>query len=316
MCAATWVRYESWWFVPVFALGVPIALRGAGATWRSIAADALLACVPCIGPIAWMIGEQATFGDALAFVAVNHEISEQVLGGSVRSVVYGHRMRDLALGAPVAVIFGLAALRAPVPKRVVVFLCVGALPIVAQVIDGHEQTVFPARLAGPLILAFVPAAAVVLASLHGTRQRLFALLAVLPLVIVPLTAPSMLDASSVEFARELRHGRFDAALGGGSLLVERVPRRPPFGWASVGVLWAQWPRVVWGTYQGGAWQLAEPTDVRHGRARVLGDDFATWLAQRGVRGAWVLTPDARAAVLRTWPGAHVHPVGDGALIVP
>jgi hypothetical protein len=310
---ATWVRYETWCFVPFFAIGVPLAHHPASPARSARVVDAFLAAIPCLGPIAWLVGERLTFGDAFVFVRVNHEISSQVVGHADRLAVAWHRLRDLAIESPAALVLGIIALGGSRSRRARVLVAASLVPLLAQVIDGHEQTVYPARLVAPLVFASIPLAAT---SLVRMRMPLAVTLVVVPLTIVPFTQPSLLDESSVAFGSRLRSHRYDVDLAGGALLIEREARRPPFGWASVGVLWAHWPRTVFGTHAGRRWEFSEPSDVRAGRVFVDDAALSSWLARRGVRGAWVLTPGARASVTAAWGGAHAQAVGDGVFVTP
>jgi hypothetical protein len=318
LAAATWCRYETWLLVPVLSAAAYRLARPRGA--RAALADAAIAALAGAGPVAWMAIQEARYGDAFTFLHETRAVLAALAPAPDRLGMLLARALALATWAPVVVV--LAATRARgAPRGALAFAAAAALLLVPALLDGREHPVFPARFAWPLEIGLVPLAALGVAGLDARAapargRRIMAAALALALVLAPTAAlrpAAMLDGDSVRAGLALRAGAHDAALAGGALLVERPERRPPFGWASVGVLWARWDRTVWGEPHAGGWELVEPSDPRL-RARVPDAELAAFFARRHVRGAWTVSPDARARLRAVWPTATEVPLGAGAFL--
>jgi hypothetical protein len=186
---------------------------------------------------------------------------------------------------------------------------------------GREVDFFSPRLVSTLEVALFPLAGLGVAALTARRATpaRAATLALgvftLAMLAVGVRQPmTYVDPSSIKAGLLLRRGVLDREVGPGLLLVERETPRPPMGWASLGVLWGQWSRMIWATPYGDGWQLVRPVDVKNGREFVPKQDLAAWLDQRGVTAAWVLSPVARERLQAAWPSARSTPIGQGLLL--
>ncbi|RMH43616.1 MAG: hypothetical protein D6689_04520 [Deltaproteobacteria bacterium] len=311
LAAAAWMRYEAWGAVVLFpAVALWLGRRRRGA-W--------LAFAPAAAPLAWMALQWTAYGDPLLFW---HRAAALAQSASPVDVL-GARARALVAWAPaVAVLAAYGAWRLRGAGRtlrahaiVVALLSAGVWP---AVVLGQRHLVFPDRLSHPIEVALIPLAAVGLAGVLARSRVAFAAAAAATIAAValgPARPAAMWDPDSVQVGRRLAAGELEPLLAGGALLVERPRRRPPFGWASVGVLWGRWDRIVWATPEPRGWELVEPTDVVRGRRTVATGDLAAALRERGVRAAWTVTPAARRALAAAWPGARALPIGRGALVV-
>jgi hypothetical protein len=254
--------------------------------------------------------------------------------------VLGHRALALLRWAPAVLAWSAVALasqRAPAgasskPKSLqgaIVFAALASLGVAIEIAGGREHGVFPARLAYGVEVALWPLAAIGIAWAFA-RARVLATaasIATVPLLGLALARPPELaDPDSVRAGLLLRKGALDP--GAGALLVERVPRRPklgwavaddrarivPFGWAAVGVLWARWPRTVWGARRRAEWELVEPTDPKGGRTTVPTRDLGAFLDRRGVTAAWISSPESVSEVMAAWPRARVLWQGEGVFL--
>jgi hypothetical protein len=337
---ATWVRYETWLLVAAWPLCAWIAARMRGGTWRAALADAAIASVPAIGPAAWFFAQARTYGDPVAFLVQVDKMSAVLAGAPSSSRVFVARTRSLVLWTPAVLVWSSVALAALRPRRAIApfawIVAVGAIGLLLEivsgkglgvfVVNGREFDFFSARLASTFELALMPLAglgvAIAARAVVRSRARVVAASAlaaacavtVATLLVAGTSKMQFVDESSVEAGVRLRRGELDDRLGDGALLVERTQKRPPLGWAAVGVLWGRWSRIVWAMPTGEGWVLVEPTDVHDKRARVAPSDLAPWLANRRVTSAWTVSDDAKSTILHAWPGARVTPIGEGALI--
>jgi hypothetical protein len=319
--AATWVRYEAW---PI-ALALPGVLyvlrRHAGEAPRRAAIEAAIGLVPLLGPAAWLWQQSVRYHDPLAFIEIVNEMSKEMTGDPSSLLVLSHRASALVRWAPATLAWAAAAIYGlrdrPAARAGASWLAgIASLGVVSAILLGREHGVFVQRLAYEAEVALWPLAALGLAW-AVTRKPAPALAGALATIAVLVLGarfePEMIDRASVTAGLMLRRGGLEAKLGPGALLVEREVRRPPFGWASLGVQWGQWDRTVWGTRRVDRWEVVDPTDVR-GRATVQPEAMAAWLDKRKVTAAWMLTPRAIGDLSVIWPKARVLPIGEGVLV--
>lgn len=321
LLAATWVRYESW----ALALALPGVLylrcRRRGASPGSALGEAALGALALLGPLAWMAMQAVKYGSPFAFVERTEELSS--LAGHPSSLgVLDHRLRGLLLWAPASVAWAAAASWWLRDRRAAAagarwFAILAALGIAIEIGGGREHAVFTARLGYGLEVALWPLAAlgVAWAFTRAPRWAFVGAAATIAALALGVARPSeIVDTSSVAAGLLLRSGQLDAAIGPGALLVERPTRRPPFGWASLGVLWGRWDRILWGTPRQGGWQLVAPTDVRDVKNGVTSRELGAWLEQHRVTAAWVVSSTALHDVTAAWPEARVRIIGEGRLV--
>jgi hypothetical protein len=317
--AATWVRYEAW---PI-AMALPGVLyllrRRAGGSARAALGEAALGALALVGPVAWLWRQAVEYGSPLGFIDRVDDISINVGDPSV-SRVLAHRLEALARWAPAALGWSLAALVGlrdrPGARRGAAWLAaVAALGIAVAVGGGREHGVFVDRLAYGLEVALWPLAALGVAWTATRRPGLAAAgaLGTLGLLGLAVTRPAeLVDPASIHLGLMLRRAELDVA---GALLVERVPRRPPFGWAAVGAQWGQWERTIWATRRRAGWELVEPTDPKDGRTTVPAAELGPWMDQRGVTAVWLISPEWLGEVVAGLPGARVVRIDGGMLVV-
>ncbi|HEY3358103.1 MAG TPA: hypothetical protein VGQ83_32940 [Polyangia bacterium] len=323
LLAGTWTRYECW---PV-ALAYPLLalwLHGRGdAPRRRLLACAAVAAVPILGPVGWMVAQRAVLGDPFAFYRAAREMSKALAGDVSRSGIALARLRALVLWAPAVLAWtalGLAGRGRAALANAGWGAGLMALATLPPLLTGREQVVFTDRFAYLLELGLWPVAALALGRVVAERPVRPTVLAaaagitVLCAGLAVVRPAALWDRDSVELGLALRRGVLDDRLGGGALLIERPVPRPPFGWASVGVLWGRWPRTVFGTARADGWQLVEPSDVVRSRAVVAPPALPAWLDARGVRAAWMLTGPGQRAVRAAWPDARIEPRGRGVLL--
>jgi hypothetical protein len=297
-----------------------VLARRAGATWTGLVVIALVASVPLLGPAAWMAAQQVAHGDALLFWRSAGAIARDLGGKSSRAGLALDRVNALLLWAPAVLGWALAAIlltqrrgRGRGPLAIGAALALAA--VLPGVVTGHDHPVFPERLAYLAELGLLPLAALGMAGVVGRADvrswvRGGAIGVSVALGALALARPAaMWDPDSVAVGLALRRGQL--RLPSGALLVERPVERPPFGWASVGVLWGQWHRTVFATPHAGGWKLVEPSDVVRGRTEVAGNALGAWLERRGVVGAWTLSRAGAQVVRRAWPDAAALPFGRG-----
>ena len=336
MLFATWVRYETWAYAVVFVLAAAwFAYRKEGA--RVALQDGAMAAIAWLGPLGWLVAQQVAHGDAFAFLDTIREMSIALTGEASQLNVASLRLEALACWAGGSVAASIGALvltrRHPATVRSLGFLAAIALPGLALqvlsgqglgvfVIDGREVEFFAPRLVSNVELGLLPLGGLGLAMLANRTElpSRITLLALGALVSGLLTLGAMhpmtfVDPSSVRAGLMLRRGELDAAIGPGALLVERVEPRPPMGWASLSVLWSHWDRTVYLTQHDDFCELVEPSNVRDGRARIPCVQLGAWAERRGVTGAWLLSPRARALLADTWPDASRRSVGEGEFFV-
>jgi hypothetical protein len=321
LAVATWFRYESWTLTPLLPLFVVVVSRRRGWAWPRSLGHAAVAALCGVGPAAWMLAQHLTHGDALEFLRRAEGLTE-VFGARGRLEILGARAQATGVWGAAAVawaVTGLWTVRAQLgPAAIAMGLLL--VPVLVPVALGQDHPVFADRLALLAIFALVPPGAIALASLlpHAEHARgaLLASAAAMGLALMaPMTPAAMWDPSSVAMGQLLRSGALDEELGGGRVLVERPVQRPPFGWASVGILWGEWDRTLWGTDRGETWELVGPTDVEGDRQDVGEDRLAEALESRGVRAAWVLTDAALDAFTGVWPRATPVRVGEAMLLL-
>jgi hypothetical protein len=323
LLAATGLRYEAWLLVPLFPVAALALARRDRAPRPRLAATALCGLLPLLGPAAWMLAQHATHGDALLFWRWSSALARD-LGGASRAGLLLDRLLALLLWAPAVVGWALCA--APQARRdralrgaLVIAATLALVAVLPAIVTGHDHPVFPARLAYLAELGLVPLAAaglaaVVLRADVRPALRIAALGLGVALGALPLLRPAaMWDDDAVALGLALRRGQLQ--LPAGALLVERPVRRPPFGWASVGVLWGRWEQTVFATPDAGGWKLVEPSDVVRGRAVVAAADLGAWLDRRGVAAAWMVSREGAHAVRRAWPDAAALPRGKGLLLL-
>jgi hypothetical protein len=337
---ATWVRYETWLLVGVWPVAAYIAARTRGERVVHAIADAAIASLPGLGPLGWFVAQGRTYGDPVAFI-VEAQIIQLVTGGKPSPPhVLAKRATAVALWSPAAIAFALGALAAVRSRRRlapfawIVFF--GATAVTLEILSGRglgvfvrggrEIDMFSPRLVSAFALSLAPLAGLGVAALAGlaldgraraAKAGALAIAcgaAVAAVGVAPLRGVEFGDASSVACGIKLRRGELDDRIGEGALLIERVQQRPPMGWASVGVLWGRWDRMIWATPQGATWLLVEPTDVHAKRTRLERENLGDFLSRRGVSAAWTVSDEVRDEVLRAWPDARVTRIGDGALV--
>ncbi|APR78455.1 Hypothetical protein A7982_03802 [Minicystis rosea] len=322
LLAATWIRYEAWAVVLMLPGVLYLVQRRAGCDMRTAGTDALVSALPALGPLAWLACQAIVYKDPFAFIDQIDTMSTALTGepSSVRVAI--DRAGALLRWAPATLAWSAVAawaLRDRRETRTGALLLVGVATfgIVIEVASGREHGVFTARLAYGIEIALWPLAALGIASVVMRRPAIAAALAIATaavLVVGVRRPPEIMDRASPTAGLLLRRGGLEATLGPGVLMVERVPERPPFGWAALGVLWSRWDRTVWATRRVNRWELVEPLDVR-GRATVKPDALPTWMDRHRVTAAWILTPNSMAQIAEAWPKAKVVRIGAGSLVV-
>jgi hypothetical protein len=319
---ATWVRFESW----AIALALPgivlLLHRHYGAATKLAAQDAALVALAWLGPIAWMWAQATHYGSPWAFLERIDELSFMTHESSIPRVL-SNRLKWQVLWTPGALVWAAAAVGNLRDRRSALVPLVGfalftSLGVIVGIGAGPSAVLaFTPRLGFALEVALWPLAAVGLA-LAFTRAPRWALVAsvatILALGIGVARPADMQDTSSVTAGLLLSRGELDSKVGKGSLLVERLPRRPPFGWASVGVLWGQWNRTLWGTLRSDGWQLVEPTDVHAGLRGVPQRDLPAWLDAHDVTAAWTLSSPSLDEIRAAWPHSRSTRIGEGTLV--
>lgn len=321
LLAATWVRYESWGI----ALALPGVLyllrRRLGAGPRVALGEAALGALALLGPLAWMWMQAVKYGDPFAFIERADELA--ALAGEPSSLrVLGHRVGWLLLWGPASVTWAAATLWWLRDRRAATaggrwFAILASLGIALEIVGGREHATFTARFSYGLEVALWPLAAVGVAwaFTRAPKRALAGAAATLAVLAAGVALPSkIIDTSSVAAGLMLSSGQLDAAIGSGSLLVERPARRPPFGWASLGVLWGHWDRTLWGTPRREGWQLVAPTDVHDVRSGVPPRELGAWLDLHHVTAAWVVSLPSLQNVTAAWPKARVMIIGEGRLV--
>jgi hypothetical protein len=319
---ATWVRYEAWAVALVLPGVVYLLRRRAGGGARSAAVDALIGALPVLGPLGWLACQAVVYKDPLAFVDQIDTMSTVLVGGPSSLRVLADRSAALASWAPATLVWSAFAAwalrdRRPVLVGALLLAGVASFGIAIEIGSGREHGVFIARLAYGIEVGLWPLAALGLAW-AVTRRPAAALagavatMAVLALGVV--RPPEIQDHASPQAGLMLRREGLESQLGSGVLMVERVPERPPFGWAALGVLWGRWDRTVWATRRLNRWEVVEPLHVR-GKATVKFEEFPGWLEKQHVTAAWVVTPNSLEQVGEAWPKAKVVKIGAGALVL-
>jgi hypothetical protein len=335
MIVATWVRYEAWGFAVAYVVAAYVLARR-NSPRRGAALEAIVAALALAGPLAWCAAQAMRFDDPLSFLRTVDEASSALAGPPSRLRVLELRFGGLACWAPGALVWASMAIALFQGQRSrlrpLLLLAAAGLPALLLqiasgkglgifVLHGHEVDFFSPRLVSNFEVGLFPLAGLGVAALTAGRSvaaRAAAL--VLGLSTLVMLAAGVLrpmtyaDPSSVRAGLLLRSGALDQEVGPGILLVERQAPRPPMGWASLGVLWGRWSRMIWATPQGEGWQLVPPTNVKNGRVFVPKEDLASWLDRRGVTAAWVLSPSAREGLRAAWPGARSTPIGEGVLL--
>jgi hypothetical protein len=324
LLAATWVRYEAW----AVALTLPGVLylvrRYAGDGPRAAAREAAIGAIPLLGPIAWLSAQSIRYHDPFAFVHQVDHMSLELTGEPSTIAVLGHRASSIARWAPATLACAALALWALRSHRrhrdgAVMLFAVTTLGIAIAIAGGREHAVFVDRLAYGIEAALWPLAALGLA--WAATRRLPAAIAIAVPALAALAfgvtrPPEIMDAASPRAGLMLRREGLAAEIGPGALLVERVPQRPPFGWAALGVLWGRWDRVVFAQRRVNRWEMVRPASLqRTGRETVILSDLRGWLAEHQVTAAWVLTPGSVEALADAWPSARVRRIGAGLLVV-
>jgi hypothetical protein len=298
--------------------------------------DAIVASLALAGPLALCVAQAATNGNPFAFLRTLDEMSSALAGPPSRLHVLELRLGGLVRWAPGALLWAGAAVALFWKERrrlkpLLLLAAVGLPGVLLEIASGkglgifvshgREVDFFSPRLVSTLEVALFPLAGLGVAALtarRGTPGRAAALalgLFTVAMLAVGVRRPmSYVDPSSIRAGLLLRRGALDREVGRGLLLVERETPRPPMGWASLGVLWGQWSRMVWATPQGDGWQLVAPLDVKHGRELVPQEDLAAWLDRRSVTAAWVLSPVARERLGAAWPEARSTVIGQGVLL--
>jgi hypothetical protein len=320
LLAATALRYEAWILALLFPVAAALLFRRAGAARARLVVVAALALLPLLGPAAWLGAQRAAHGDAWLFWRQTSAIARDLGGGTTRAGLLLGRMEALLLWAPAVVAWSLGAVlllrRERAPRgALAVAAALALVAVLPALVTGHDHPIFPARLAYLAELGLVPLASLACAALvlradlrpwvRGAAVTLGVALGALAL----LRPAAMLDPDAVAAGLALRRGRLQVPAG--ALLVERPVSRPPFGWASVGVLWGRWDRTVFATPEAQVWKLVEPRDVVRGRSVVAVSELGAWLERRGVVAAWVVSREGARTLLRAWPDAAAVPIGRG-----
>jgi hypothetical protein len=328
LLVATWFRYEAWLLLPAYvAAATWLALRRQGR--RAALIDGSIAAASALGPLAWLAAQKLRYGNPFLFLEQTQAIAD-ALGGSATSwtVASSHALALLTWSWPCLVAASYALSRPGGHRRTTSWFALWlSLPLVAQVIAHQQHPVFPDRLVFPVELGCIPLAAWTFTSgWHQPQQspgkrptRNWALyLALAGWLVCGIHAvstsrrpPALEDVSSVEFGHELRRGHHVEAMGEGSLLVERPVQRPPFGWASVGVLWETWDRTLWATPTDGRWEIVSPVNPKRHRVELTPQQLGSFLRQARVDSAWTTTKEGAALLRQAWPEADVGRRGQG-----
>lgn len=320
--AATWVRYEAW---PI-ALALPGVLylvrRRAGDAPRAAAIEAAIGALPLLGPAAWFWQQAAHYHNPIAFVEQVDDMSKAMTGDPSSLHVLHHRLWSLARWAPATIVWAAVAAYAlrdrPAARSAAAWTAlVASLGVIAAVLLGREHATFVDRLAYEVEVALFPLAALGLAWVASRRPGAAIAGAVATAALLALGVlhrPEIYDHASVTAGLLLRRGDLAQKVGSGALMVERQQRRPPFGWASLGVQWAAWDRIVWGTRRRDGWEVTDPINVR-GRRTLPPAELQAYLDQRKVTAVWALSPITLAEVGAAWPKAKVLPIEEGILVM-
>jgi hypothetical protein len=277
------------------------------------------------------------WGNALEFLQSTEEVTRSIAGPPDRLRVFALRGASLLewSGLPLALALVAAALIARRPKKfwgALVCAALGLGTVAAQIAWGRPYALhtvgervygcFPARLTYPAELALVPLASVAVGlALQAARTPIARVALVAGLLALGSTQlawglsrePEVGDEASAELGLRLRRGELDRAVGGGRIAIERVPYRPPFGWASAGVAWSRLERVVWMTRRPEGWELVMPPRVDTARWRIGPQALASWLDAHGVSAVWAISPEVIAALRELWPRAHETHIREGVL---
>jgi hypothetical protein len=306
---ATWVRYEPWLHV---ALLVPAVVF---VEWRVLERRRLgalaIAALAWLGPVAWLLAQQLRYGDPFHFYANIVQTVETVSGPPARFPVLATHARSALYWFPHVVLLAIVAWsrrRDALFWRASWFFTATLLLAVAfQVFGGHQHATFAARLSYGIEIALLPWAAVGLDWCLQKRLRSTVAIAALLFSLTALRPAAMQDRDSVAFGLSLSRSE-ETIPADAKLLVERPLKRPPFGWASVGVLWGHWNQTVWVTPQVGGWTVVEARDVR-APLNLTDDGFGDWLDRTSVHGAWTLSDPMLELLTARWPCAEVIPYG-------
>jgi len=311
---ATWVRYEPWLHA---ALVVPavVFMEWRVLKRRRVGAPAL-AMLAWLGPIAWLLAQQLRFGDPLHFYANIVETVETVSGPPARLRVLATHADSALYWFPHVVLLATLAWwhrRDTLSWKVSWFFTVTLLlGVVFQLVGGHAHGTFAARLSYGIEIALLPWAAVGLQWCVDNRLRSTVAIAALLFSLTALRPAAMEDRDSVAFGLSLLRSE-ETIPPDAKLLVERPLQRPPFGWASVGVLWGHWDQTIWVTPQTGGWTVVEATDVR-APLNLTEDGFRNWLSRDALQSAWTQSDRMFEAVSTRWSCVDVTPYGDHQLV--
>lgn len=306
---ATWVRYEPWLHAMLLVPAVVVV------EWRILGrrrpAALALAALAWFGPIAWLLAQQLRFGDPLYFYAKIIETAETISGPPSRLGVLTTHVQSALWWFPHVVALAIIAwtrrrdaLSAGASRFFAVTL---SLAVAFQVVGGHQHATFPARLSYGIEIALLPWAAVGLDWCMQSRLRSSIAIAAVLLSFTALRPAAMQDRDSVAFGLSLMRSE-EIIAPDAKLLVERPLQRPPFGWASVGVLWGHWNQTVWMTPQPGGWTIVEATNVRE-PLDLTENGLADWLDRNVVQSAWIESDRARDFLSARWRCADVTPYG-------
>jgi len=312
---ATWVRYEPWLHAILLVPAVAFVEWRVSRCRRPGAL--MVAALAWLGPVAWLLAQQLHYGDPLHFYANIVETAETVGGPPARlRIVMTHLRSALQWFPHVVLLAGIAwwfRRDALAWRRSCFFLGALSLAAAAQILGGHQHATFPARLSYGIEIALLPWAAVGLHWCLQNRWRSSVGIAALLFAFTALRPAAMEDRDSVAFGLSLLRSE-DGIAPDAKLLVERPLKRPPFGWASVGVLWGHWTQTVWVTPQLGGWTLVEATNVR-APLNLSDDGFRAWLDRSSVQSAWTQSDRMLELLASRWPCADATPYGYHHLLV-
>ncbi len=335
MLMATWVRYETWAYALLF-VGATYALARRRADPRDARAETLVASLALAGPLAWCGLQWATWQEPFAFIRTVDDMSGALAGPPSQLRASELRLGGLALWAPATLLFAMAACATSRETRarlrpLALFAAVGLPGLALQIISGkglgvfivggREIDFFSPRLVSNVEIALFPLAGFGVAALAArstpvarVASAVLSAFAALALALALRRPMAYVDADSIQAGLLLRRGALDGEVGTSLVLVERESPRPPMGWASLGVLWGKWPRIVWATAQPGHWLLVRPEDVKNDRERVGDEGLPAWLDANAVNAAWVLSPRAQRELESAWPAARATRIGRGVLL--
>ena len=302
---ATWVRYEPWLHAALLFPAVAFV------EWRVLkrrrVGGPALATLAWLGPIAWLLAQQLRFGDALHFYANIVETVETVSGPPARLRVLATHAHSALYWFPHVVLLATVASwrrRDALSWKMTWFFTVTLLLAAAfQLLGGHPHKTFAARLSYGVEIALLPWAAVGLQWCIANRLRSTVAIAALLFSLTALRPAAIQDRDSVAFGLSLLRSQ-ETIPPDTKLLVERPLERPPFGWASVGVLWGHWSQTIWVTPQPGGWTVVEATNVR-APLNLTEEGFGNWLDRDAVRSAWTQSNRMFEMVSAQWPCADV-----------